>query len=98
MKRAIEFGAARTSDEEKLKGAREAPYIADTEAWRIARAFLTRSQMERLKWEEVKKKRYMQVERAQKDGKQKAGEDGLRSIEYKYTKRLSDFGTTIVDL
>ena len=26
MKRAIEFGAARTSDEEKLKGAIEAPY------------------------------------------------------------------------
>ena len=96
MKRAIEFGAARTSDEEKLRGAIEAPYLADTEAWRFARAFLTRSQVERLQWEELKKKRYMQVERARKEGKQKVGEDGLRSIEYKYTKRLSDFGTTTV--
>ncbi|KAF8850992.1 hypothetical protein BDZ45DRAFT_717599 [Acephala macrosclerotiorum] len=56
LKRAVDFGAARTPDEEKLRGAIEAWNLADTEAWRFARAFLARSRVERLKWEEEEKK------------------------------------------
>jgi hypothetical protein len=39
-----------------LRGAIEAWNLADTEAWRFARAFLARSRVERLKWEEEEKK------------------------------------------
>jgi len=53
---AKEFGKARTESEDKLKGAIEAWNLADTEAWRFARAFLARSQMERLQWEEEEKR------------------------------------------
>jgi len=53
---AKEFGKARTESEDKLKGAIEAWNLADMEAWRFARAFLARSQMERLRWEEEEKK------------------------------------------
>ncbi|CAL3973578.1 hypothetical protein PZA11_005775 [Diplocarpon coronariae] len=56
LKRAKEFGAARTSEEDKLRGAIEAWNLADTEAWRFARAFLARSRVERLKWEEEEKR------------------------------------------
>jgi hypothetical protein len=56
LNRAKEFGRARTVDEEKLKGAIEAWNLADTEAWRFARAFLARSRVERLKWEEEESK------------------------------------------
>ncbi|PVH83831.1 hypothetical protein DL98DRAFT_104576 [Cadophora sp. DSE1049] len=56
LKRAKEFGAQRSADEEKLRGAIEAWNLADTEAWRFARAFLARSRVERLKWEEEEKK------------------------------------------
>jgi hypothetical protein len=56
LKRAIEFGKSRTPEEEKIKGALEKWNLADTEAWRFARAFLARSRVERLKWEEEEKK------------------------------------------
>ncbi|RDL40273.1 Uncharacterized protein BP5553_00252 [Venustampulla echinocandica] len=55
LKRAKDFGQARTPAEEKLRGAIEAWNLADTEAWRFARAFLARSRVERLKWEEEEK-------------------------------------------
>jgi len=56
LKRAIEFGTKRSVEEEKLRGAIEAWNLADTEAWRFARAFLARSRVERLKWEEEEKR------------------------------------------
>jgi hypothetical protein len=56
LQRAIRFGKERTPDEERLKGAIEAWNLADTEAWRFARAFLARSRVERLKWEEEERK------------------------------------------
>lgn len=56
LKRAKEFGKARTPEEEKIRGAIEAWNLADTEAWRFARAFLARHRVERLKWEEEEKK------------------------------------------
>lgn len=56
LERAIEFGRARTPEQEKLRGAIEAWNLADTEAWRFARAFLARHRVERLKWEEEEKK------------------------------------------
>ncbi|EPE30415.1 hypothetical protein GLAREA_03382 [Glarea lozoyensis ATCC 20868] len=55
LTRAVEFGRARSEQEEKLRGAIEAWNLADTEAWRFARAFLARSRVERLKWEEEEK-------------------------------------------
>lgn len=54
--KARDFGTARTAAEEKLKGAIEAWNLADTEAWRFARAYLARTRVERLKWEEEEKK------------------------------------------
>ncbi len=56
LARAKEFGTARTAQEEKLRGAIEAWNLADTEAWRFARAYLARARVERLKWEEEEKK------------------------------------------
>jgi len=56
LRRAIEFGEKRTTEEEKLRSAIEAWNLADTEAWKFARAFLARSRVERLKWEEEEKK------------------------------------------
>ena len=53
---AREFGKERSAQEEKLRGAIEAWNLADTEAWRFARAFLARSRVERLKWEEEERK------------------------------------------
>lgn len=55
LKRAKEFGKARSVDEEKIKSAIEAWNLADTEAWRFARAFLARARVERLTWEEEEK-------------------------------------------
>lgn len=40
----------------KLKNAIEAWNLADIEAWKFARAFLARSRVERLKWEEAERK------------------------------------------
>jgi hypothetical protein len=54
--RAKEFDVARTPGEEKIRGAIEAWNLADTEAWRFAKAFLARSRVERLEWEEEEKK------------------------------------------
>ncbi|TAQ85671.1 hypothetical protein B7494_g6017 [Chlorociboria aeruginascens] len=56
LEKAIQFSIARTADEDKLKGAIEAWNLADTEAWKFARAFLARARVERLKWEEEEKK------------------------------------------
>lgn len=56
LDRAKAFGKARTPDEEKLKGAIEAWNLADTEAWKFARAWLARSRVERLEWEEEERK------------------------------------------
>ena len=56
LQRAIEFGEKRDVKEEKLRGAIEAWNLADTEAWRFARAYLERARVERLKWEEEEKK------------------------------------------
>jgi hypothetical protein len=56
LQKAIEFGAARTPRDDKIRGAIEAWNLADTEAWKFARAFLARSRVERLKWEEEEKK------------------------------------------
>jgi hypothetical protein len=53
--KAKEFVTARSTDEEKLKGAIEAWNLADTEAWRFARAYLARGLVERLKWEDEEK-------------------------------------------
>jgi hypothetical protein len=56
LKRAKEFGLSRTPQQDKIRGAIEAWNLADTEAWRFARAFLARHRVERLKWEEEEKK------------------------------------------
>jgi hypothetical protein len=56
LTKAKEFNKARTPPEEKIRGAIEAWNLADTEAWKFARAFLARSRVERLKWEEEEKK------------------------------------------
>jgi hypothetical protein len=56
LKRAKEFGKARTESEEKIRSSIEAWNLADTEAWRFARAFLARGRVERLKWEEEESK------------------------------------------
>jgi hypothetical protein len=52
LMKAKEFGKARMPEEEILRGAIEAWNLADTEAWRFARAFMARSRVERLKWEQ----------------------------------------------
>lgn len=56
LSRAKDFGKERTPEEDKIRGAIEAWNLADTEAWRFARAFLARSRVERLKWAEEEKK------------------------------------------
>ena len=55
LKRAKEFGKTRSPEQDKIRGAIEAWNLADTEAWRFARAFLARHRLERLKWEEEEK-------------------------------------------
>ncbi|KAK6592404.1 hypothetical protein H4I95_11795 [Botrytis cinerea] len=56
LEKAKAFGGSTTKEDLKIKGAVEAWNLADTEAWRFARAFLARSRVERLKWEEEEKK------------------------------------------
>jgi len=56
LKRAKDFGLSRTAEQDKIRGAIEAWNLADTEAWKFARAFLARHRVERLKWEEEEKK------------------------------------------
>lgn len=56
LQRAVEFGKSRTPEEEKVRKAIEAWNLADTEAWRFARAFLERNRVERRRWEEEERK------------------------------------------
>ncbi|RAL64362.1 hypothetical protein DID88_001838 [Monilinia fructigena] len=56
LAKAKTFGASDKAEDLKIRGAIEAWNLADTEAWRFARAFLARSRVERLKWEEEEKK------------------------------------------
>ncbi|KAI1494444.1 hypothetical protein F5X96DRAFT_616948 [Biscogniauxia mediterranea] len=56
LKRARDVGAAESGPDVQLRDAMEAWNLADTEAWRFARAFLARARVERLKWEEEESK------------------------------------------
>ncbi|EHA52448.1 hypothetical protein MCOR27_008321 [Pyricularia oryzae] len=52
LKQAKEIRFSKDPSDVKVREAAEAWNLADTEAWRFARAFLARSRMERMKWEE----------------------------------------------
>ncbi|KAK9797920.1 hypothetical protein SCARD494_03092 [Seiridium cardinale] len=52
MKKARDLGKSEQPGDIALREAVEAWNLADTEAWKFARAFLARSRVERLKWEE----------------------------------------------
>ncbi|KAJ8067673.1 hypothetical protein OCU04_003280 [Sclerotinia nivalis] len=56
LEKAKMFGGSKNPGDLKIRGAVEAWNLADTEAWRFARAYLARSRVERLKWEEEEKK------------------------------------------
>jgi len=56
LKRAKDFSSDKSTGQDKIRGAIEAWNLADTEAWRFARAFLARNRVERLNWEEEEKK------------------------------------------
>lgn len=56
IKRARELGKSKADKDVAVRNAIEAWNLADTEAWRFARAFLARSRVERLKWEEEESK------------------------------------------
>jgi hypothetical protein len=56
LEKARAFGTSQKQEDLKIRGAVEAWNLADTEAWKFARAFLARSRVERLKWEEEEKK------------------------------------------
>ncbi|KAF7911716.1 hypothetical protein BELL_0110g00080 [Botrytis elliptica] len=56
LEKAKAFGGSTAKEDLKIRGAVEAWNLADTEAWRFARAFLARSRVERIKWEEEEKK------------------------------------------
>ncbi|QSZ32507.1 hypothetical protein DSL72_002085 [Monilinia vaccinii-corymbosi] len=56
LEKARTFGRSENPEDLKIRGAVEAWNLADTEAWRFARAFLARSRVERLKWEEEEKR------------------------------------------
>lgn len=56
LNKAILFEKASKPEEQKIKSAIEAWNLADTEAWRFARAFQARATMERQKWEDEEKK------------------------------------------
>ncbi|RDW75634.1 hypothetical protein BP5796_06455 [Coleophoma crateriformis] len=55
LEKAKQFGLSKSPEHNRLRGAVEAWNLADTEAWRFARAFLARASVERLKWEEEEK-------------------------------------------
>lgn len=55
MTRAREIGKSKEEQDITIRNAVEAWNLADTEAWKFARAFLARSRVERLKWEEDEK-------------------------------------------
>lgn len=56
LKKARAMGKSKDRRELAVRNAVEAWNLADTEAWRFARAYLARSRVERLKWEEEEAK------------------------------------------
>lgn len=56
MKRAREIGHSEAPRDVQVRNAIEAWNLADTEAWRFTRAYLARTRVERLKWEEEESK------------------------------------------
>jgi hypothetical protein len=56
LKKAVLVGKSKNKEHVRLRMAIEAWNLADIEAWRFARAFLARSSVEQLKWEEDEKK------------------------------------------
>lgn len=52
LERAREVAKSELEEDVRVRSAMEAWNLADTEAWRFARAFLARARVERLKWEE----------------------------------------------
>ncbi|KAI0124869.1 hypothetical protein BJ170DRAFT_635401 [Xylariales sp. AK1849] len=56
MKQARAIGKSKDERDVSVRNAIEAWNLADTEAWRFARAFLARTRVERLKWEEEERK------------------------------------------
>ncbi|RYP55780.1 hypothetical protein DL771_012371 [Monosporascus sp. 5C6A] len=56
LKKARDIIKSKAEDDVRIRSAMEAWNLADTEAWRFARAFLARSRVERLKWEEEESK------------------------------------------
>ncbi|KAI5862395.1 hypothetical protein GGS23DRAFT_98467 [Durotheca rogersii] len=56
LARAREVVKSKAERDVRVRSAVEAWNLADTEAWRFARAFLARSRVERLKWEEEESK------------------------------------------
>jgi hypothetical protein len=56
MKKARDIGKSKAEVDVKVRNAVESWNLADTEAWKFARAFLAQSRVERLKWEEEERK------------------------------------------
>ncbi|KAI1343925.1 hypothetical protein F5Y15DRAFT_368425 [Xylariaceae sp. FL0016] len=56
LRRAREVEKSKNEDDVRIRGATEAWNLADTEAWRFAKAYLARSQVERRQWEEEENK------------------------------------------
>ncbi|KAI1447571.1 hypothetical protein ABKA04_002855 [Annulohypoxylon sp. FPYF3050] len=56
LQRAREVSKSTLEQDVRIRNAIEAWNLADTEAWRFARAFLARARVERLKWEEEESK------------------------------------------
>ncbi|KAI1083780.1 hypothetical protein F5B20DRAFT_525386 [Whalleya microplaca] len=56
LERAREVSKSKAEQDVRAREAIEAWNLADTEAWRFAKAFLARSRVERLKWEEEESK------------------------------------------
>lgn len=46
------IGSSKNADDKKIRTSMEAWNLADTEAWKFARAYMARNEMERLRWEE----------------------------------------------
>ncbi|KAL7623902.1 hypothetical protein AAE478_005458 [Parahypoxylon ruwenzoriense] len=56
LEKAREVAKSKVQGDVRIRSAIEAWNLADTEAWRFAKAFLARSRVERLKWEEEESK------------------------------------------
>ncbi|KAI1766540.1 hypothetical protein GGR53DRAFT_199987 [Hypoxylon sp. FL1150] len=76
LDRAREVFKSKADDEVRVRNAIEAWNLADTEAWRFARAFLARSRVERMKWEEEESRYVGGVGRD--DDSEKSGSSWLR--------------------